>query len=106
MSEPTIDEMLEWLDAVVTVSQHPSRQGDWVLTDASKKANESMSKAIRAILEQHRTAMLEWKRPTELEMIRAFVERVEKRIDNALPFTEFADLMRDELAAMEAEVKE
>lgn len=79
----TIDDMLGWLGQM-----------------AADGNDCGAIPAICAILEQHRTAMLEWKRPTELEMIRAFVERVEKRTGN------FRQACLDELAAMEAEVKE
>jgi hypothetical protein len=58
MTEPTIDEMLEWLGRFdYTAGHYP--------------------KAIRAILEQHRHYS---EANTDLVIIRAFVERVEKRL--------------------------
>ena len=75
MSEPTIDEMLEWIGGVFNSTRSYDR-------------DRAMREAVRAILEQVRASeymtgtIAEWlvvKRGLELEAIRAFVERVEKR---------------------------
>jgi len=110
MSEPAIDEMLEWLD-------------QW-------EGDNGRVNAIRAILEQHRDSiekeLVQCSRclkimpdvcvfycgdcdpdtTVELEAIRAFVERVEKRY---MPTASepaanlYAAIVQDELAAMEKE---
>jgi len=126
MSEPTIDEMLEWLDGA---------QQAWIHSTSAPEI-----KAIRAILEQHRNAAIivdtdtfyamddaagniyirtdnglepvvprrpppVW--PNELEAIRAFVERVEKRIGESYGFGIKGECqaMQDELAAMEKQTE-
>jgi hypothetical protein len=110
MSEPTIDAMLAWLD---------SRSAPIGCT------NTQLSTAIRAILEQHRLldgmvddilkhpphdnlTEAQW-RIHEVTILRAFVERVEKRIEKIRPYQEAdtsRNAMKAELALMEAEVKE
>lgn len=91
MSEPTIDEMLEFMNHMSFLRGN----------------NAEIANAIRAILEQH-------KRMQESPLgqdwlhagIRAFVERVEKRIVDAPDDFAWLQAVKDELAAMEAEVKE
>ena len=94
MSELTINELLKWL-----------------VTQA--RTDDPHVIAIRAILEQVRASesmtetIAEWlvvKRGLELEAIRAFVERVEKRPLSAA--ADFQDGVYDELAAMEREAEE
>jgi hypothetical protein len=91
MTEPTIDEMLKWL-----------------VTQA--RTDDPHVIAIRAILGQVRASeylsgtIAEWlvvKRGLELQAIRAFVERVEKRPLSAA--ADFQDGVYDELAEMEKE---
>lgn len=104
MSEPTIDEMLAWLDSEVD--------------SFSTRDNYARNmQAIRAILEQHRypfgvTNTLAFRREVALEAVRAFVERVEKRLpdyntgkgaDSWLKAYRLA--VFDELAKMEQETK-
>jgi hypothetical protein len=88
MTEPTIPEMLAWLDQVKGYD------------------NDIESSAIRAILEQVRASeylsgtIAEWlveKRRIELEAIRVFVERVSKKSDGQY----FYSAVMKELAAME-----
>ena len=106
MSEPTIDEMLAWLDRVTLYEIH----------------SEPPLKAIRAILQEHRPMergkglLLMHPRDIEigkLEAVRAFVERVEKRLpdyntgkgaDSWLKAYRLA--VHYELAAMEKEANE
>jgi hypothetical protein len=78
MSEPTINELLKWL-----------------VTQA--RTDDPHVIAIRAILEQHK--ILGTMGGFELQAVRAFVERVEKRPLSAAP--DFQDGVYDELAAME-----
>jgi len=113
MSEPTIDEMLAIVDSAIF---------NCTPDDAVR-----LRAAIRAILEQHRDddiiqriASIEIEKECErqkLEAIRAFVERVRKRVHNkypdALSFVTqsgwevaLVESLLDELAAMESEVKE
>jgi len=105
MSKPTIDEML------AEVSRWESF---YTLKDFSD--GKALSQAIRAILEQHReqkdglTQVLEnaIKREAQIEAIRAFVERVEKRSKEYAPKGYLSqqywhDAVVDELAAMEKE---
>lgn len=91
MSEPTIDEMLAWLDSLTYDGYN----------------NTPCNNAIRAILEQHRKVPLrEWKglmlvhpkdmERRELEAIRAFVERVAYRLTY-----DGVAILYEELAAME-----
>jgi len=96
MSEPTIDEMLE------SLKYADDHYGVQNYLD------------IRAILEQHRyPACAPMEVGHELKSIRAFVERVEKRLPD-YDTGRTADAMLkayrravyDELAAMEAEVKQ
>ena len=88
MSEPTIDEMLMWLDTV------------------DIEGNVAIGLAIRAILEQHRpdkdwvTMTTERLRIEKREAIRAFVERVKKRYRNEGTMSGLAAML-DELAALE-----
>ena len=104
MNEPTIDEMLEWLDKLHKFSRQFS------LEDIAIKM------AIRAILEQHRHQVVQsglifskpYIRQRELEAIRAFVERVEKRWDEVSSIGSpedltYSDCVDAELAAMEKE---
>jgi hypothetical protein len=63
MSEPTIDEMLAWL----------------TLAENFAAGKGEITKAIRAILERHKFVTL-FDDARQLEAIRAFVERVEKRL--------------------------
>lgn len=99
MTEPTIDEMLNWLRLV---------QETW--TDGSR--TKPTINAIRAILEQRRpteenlAADEAARRHVELEAIRAFVERVGVRYASDKlwgtgEIENYLRLMRDELAAME-----
>ena len=101
MSEPTIDEMLEWIGGVFNSTRSYDR-------------DRAMREAVRAILEQHRyPACAPMEVGHELKSIRAFVERVEKRLPD-YDTGRTADAMLkayrravyDELAAMEAEVKQ
>jgi hypothetical protein len=86
MSDPTIDEMLEWLNTA---------EWSW-----SNDHSRECMKAIRAILEHQRLVESPVER-VQLAAIRAFVARVEKR-----GCWNGECVMREELAAMEAEVKE
>jgi len=123
MSEPTIDEMLEFLQGVErSMKTYPPSGFKQEFLDAAWGEADRILKGLRAILEQHRDTgniyvkvddRLEqvypgpapvW--PIDLESIRAFVERVEDRWkncrgDNLLSYTPFQDAMKDELAAME-----
>jgi hypothetical protein len=86
MSEPTIDEMIDYLDSTA------------IICDDNEYDRLA---AIRAILEQHRKLGGEWKaeiRRIELEAIRAFVERVTHRLCRSCE-----DQVLGELAAMEKE---
>ena len=96
MTEPTIDEMLNWLKRFdYTAGHYP--------------------KAICAILEQHRESEVNrFKAIIRLEedaIIRAFVERVEKRVNDLIradPLgsdVPYAKAIQDELAAMEKEAE-
>jgi len=95
MTEPTIDEMLAWLD-------NPHVPKPYSFFDA-----------IRAILEQVRLMeQMGVRKQVELEAVRAFVERVGKRFSNRTvppPAGEDYWLLHNaintELAAMESEVK-
>ena len=93
---PTIDKLLAWVESAYA--------------PIPPDENGSMHKAIRAILEQVRASevltgtIAEWlveKRRIELEAIRAFVDRVEKRPLSAA--ADFQDGVYDELAAMSKE---
>jgi hypothetical protein len=89
MSAPTIDEMLEWIDA------GPER---W-----SRGYGIATAEAIRAILQEYnkdRVSLIteEEVRLYQLEAIRAFVVRVEKH----WPYADH-NVMRQELAAIEKE---
>ena len=99
MSEPTIDEMLEWMNCTVS------------LIDTH---DEQMQEAVCAILEQHRyPACAPMEVGHELKSIRAFVERVNarwlqnvhvKNYDFRFYVCEELEAMQmDELAAMERE---
>jgi hypothetical protein len=90
MSEPTIDEMLDWLD-------------QW-------EGDNGRVAAIRAILEQHRDgsmdairAVISEERGRDLLIIRAFVERIDKRLESMPSYATADDAIREELAAMEKE---
>jgi hypothetical protein len=93
MSEPTIDEMLDWLD-------------QW-------EGDNGRVAAIRAILEQHRDssmdairAVISEERGRDLLVIRAFVERVEKRVMESPAGSDlWVHGLYDELAAMEKETE-
>jgi len=97
MPEPTIDEMMRWVDIAYTQD------------DAS--ADLRISEAIRAILEEHRDTPKNLEnvlagmlgREIQLEAIRAFVERVEKRFIARGSNVDFSAILLDELAAMEKE---
>ena len=102
MSNPTIDEMLEWIGGVFNSTRSYDR-------------DRAMREAVRAILEQHRyPACAPMEVGRELKTIRAFVERVEARWqDNITAFgpddperLAHRECVQDELAAMEAEVKQ
>jgi hypothetical protein len=112
MSEPTIDELIKAFDALVEMAEGELGKGP---PEEDRNYN-----AIRAILEQHeavRTKLMLLETAAkfqECEAIRAFVERVKHRrkilIRNSHSPAEaeaaFENAFRDELAAMEAEVKE
>jgi len=102
MSEPTIDEMLEWLGRFSNYQR--------------------MTIPIRAILEQHRLdnteaeysgeVLAELTRLEELAAIRAFVERVEKRLPEYSSgrgadewLKNYHRAVKDELAEMEKEAE-
>lgn len=92
MSQPTIDEMLVWLSK----AKHPL---------ISIQQNAEIAETIRAILEQHNQPMtnLMWQQ-RELAIIRAFVERVRRRVPDLHPEgIEYQIAIADELAAMERE---
>lgn len=101
MPEPTIDELLGWLEITVKMAEK-------VTID---KQSPAMHHAIRAILKQHRDPDMLFLSEAGvmsigLECIRAFVERVEKHV--GVPWTEdyvgrFYIAIKEELAAMEAE---
>ena len=157
MSEPTIDEMIEWLD-LTALMQSFTAAGKPVAMIGDPRTTE-MAVAIRAILEQHRAESIpvvevvmdvtndvyvntgtedrpvyervspkatfstigtppRW--ATDVEIIRAFVERVRHRREkgpstlrvvcmaDVLPdrdLDEFYFAMMDELAAMEKEAE-
>jgi hypothetical protein len=99
MSDPTIDDCVEWVRSV-----------------ANYPPIKPVQDAICAILEKHREPFAE---PTikeamghmkaiKLEAIRAFVERVEKRMERDGKGYEdaYAYAVEAELAALESEVKE
>lgn len=103
MPEPTIDEMLEWVDFVA---------------GETYEGVPDEARAIRAILEQQRNPvgmmsqreMDMHKREVELAAIRAFVDRVEKRLPEYTTGREADSWLRayrqavyDELKAMEKE---
>lgn len=96
VTEPTIDEMLAWVNATHKVNEgyaSPSAGGaNWILS------------GIRAILEQHRdthpiAGIRGSLKKHNLEAIRAFVDRVNNRADEENEG--YQDAMRLELAAME-----
>jgi hypothetical protein len=93
MTEPSIDEMLIWVSGLE--HWNPDTLND----------NKVMLRAIRAILEQHREVEALCNRNVQLEAIRAFVKRVERRIEERYGFGLKAECktMREELAAMEKE---
>ena len=102
MAEPTIDEILEWLDDQDAYAELPESR------------DRVMRKAIVAILERHKFVTTfddAQSKAVQLEAIRAFVERVEKQVvetrwywDRGGDDAERAiGVMRDELAAMEKE---
>jgi hypothetical protein len=106
MSEPTIDEMLEWVDEA------------WIHGEVTGKIRVMVG-AIRAILEQHRDGgdidvhslnRIPPKRTYavvprgELEAVRAFVERVDKRVHSSSCINDWM-AMQGELAAMEKEAE-
>jgi len=99
MSEPTIDEMLDWLDNEVNSFSTRDNQARYM-------------PAIRAILEHQRLSQAPVAR-LEVEAIRAFVDRVHKRADEMLAndktqelFSEhFMQAFLDELKATEKEAK-
>ena len=91
MSEPTIDEMLEWFDSQITFS--------------TRYSGIEVRDAIRDILKQHRDPR------TEAAIIRAFAERVDARFvkesESALwkdKYTLLRDALLEELAASEKEL--
>jgi uncharacterized Zn finger protein (UPF0148 family) len=96
MPEPTIDDLLKWVDDVHT---HLATLGSHLPSSREREA-------IRAILEQHRHNEENAKR-ADLSAIRAFVERVEKRWivgrESNPPGTldTFRMIAMNELAAME-----
>jgi len=85
MTEPTIDEMLLWLDGLNCTAHN----------------NQPFNDAVKAILERHADGYF------ELEAIRAFVERVEKRANTNAYSSQFywSQALREELAAMEKEAE-
>jgi len=92
MIEPTIDEMLDWLD-------------QW-------EGDNGRVAAIRAILEQHREVEALCNRNVQLEAIRAFVERVEGRLPDYdtgrgadAMLKAYRQAVYDELAAIEKETE-
>jgi hypothetical protein len=91
MSEPTIDEMLE------EVSRWES-----FYTSKGFSDGEALSQAIRASLEQHRHYS---EANTDLVVIRAFVERVEKRASSHEYQYNYGEAIRDELTTMEKEAE-
>ena len=103
MSEPTIDEMLELLDAAFL---HLAGS-DLYVNEHYDGTLDRTSKAIRAILEQHRESEVNrFKAIIRLEedaIIRAFVERVNERYLAWGEVGAYGDCVRDELAAMEKE---
>ena len=86
MSEPTIDELLTWMNAEVG---HSSTRENYA----------AYQSGIRGVLEHYR----ECHRRSDIEIIRAFVERVEAEYNRTRPYANFWNVMRDELAAMEKE---
>jgi hypothetical protein len=104
MTEPTIDEMLEWVASAV--NHHDDK---WMTAD--------MVHAIRAILEQHRRFnrvepiiaqhLERSEHAIKLEAIRAFVERVERRayLKHEDKLSRIYDAMHEELAAMEKDTE-
>jgi hypothetical protein len=117
MPEPTIDEMLEWYDEAID----------------TQRSGKSIYQAIRSILEQHRddatgniyiktdrgyelVQFIPAKWPTELQAIRAVMERAEKRAQANWEDAEvsvsreawrmaFIDAIYAEVAAMEKEAE-
>ena len=89
MSEPTIDEMLEWIGGVFNSTRSYDR-------------DRAMREAVRAILEQH-ASLIAYVNQREIVSIRAFVERVELRWDAM--GTPYASAVLEELAAMEKEAE-
>jgi hypothetical protein len=111
MSEPTIDEMLAWLESAH--SQMIASDNEEYVDAHYDGSLQRTVDAIRAILDLHRlpafTEGMEFGRKQgELTTIRAFVERVKKRAqddhfkgqDHA-----YAYLVDAELAAMERETQ-
>jgi G3E family GTPase len=109
MTEPTIDEMLAFVDSCIFNPRPAKDINDAMRHDEAAEIRE----AIRAILEQHRESEVDrFKAIVRLEeaaIIRAFVERVEKRIEQKYAswtgdHSQTAiEAMHDELAAMEKE---
>jgi len=96
-TEPTIDEMIEWLEYA------PEDWGSW-----KGDYKDPIPIAIRAILEQVKLMeQMGVRKQVQLEAIRAFVERVEHRIEERYGFGLKAECktMREELAAMERETQ-
>ena len=105
MTDPTIDEMLEWLrltqEEYFTIT-HP----EWGRVQGEPSG--TYIRTIRALLEQHRHGLFRTEgQNLKLEAIRAFVERVARRYaEDNHPWSKVVAYMkplRDELAAMEKE---
>ena len=114
MTEPTIDQMLQFLDAA---HSHliASDSEFWVDQHYDGTLDRTVA-AIRAILEQHREEIPYARmsiRRAEIVTIRAFVERVRWRVDETWRNAALVDqamythayvmAVEDELAAMEKE---
>jgi hypothetical protein len=104
MSEPTIDEMLAFLNNL------DGEVRDGVAFDIHRLEFITLTAAIRAILEQHRDssmdairAVISEERGRDLLVIRAFVERVNERYLAWGDVGAYGDCVRDELAEMEKE---
>jgi len=103
MSEPTIDEMIETLEAMTFLSVPPEES-------ETRRIMASRIAAIRAILEEHRNLMevqhllADGHNHLKVAVIHAFVERVNERAGRARPY-DFEDAMQEELAAMEKEAE-
>ena len=114
MSEPTIDEMLQFLEAA-----HSRMIASDLYVDSHYDGSMARTvAAIRAILELQRASeseVTEWlgvKRQFEIEIIRAFVERVMVRLSGAYESESdprLGELMmgaiRDEVDAMEKQAE-